>query len=84
MRLARDLHDGVLQSLTGVRFELQHLWSALAGNGSSNTPERLLAMERMLANEQRELRLFIEDLKPATSARRRDPCVSGSPISAIA
>ena len=62
VRLARDLHDGVLQSLTGVRFQLQ----ALADDTDSTPPIRdhLLAIERAIAIEQRELRMFIEDLKP--------------------
>jgi signal transduction histidine kinase len=62
IRLARDLHDGVLQSLTGIRFQLQ----ALADEQPSPSPisDRLLAVERAIAIEQRELRLFIGDLKP--------------------
>ena len=62
--MARDLHDGVLQSLTGVRLELQAIGAAAA----EKTRERLLSLERALAIEQRELRFFIEDLKPAAIA----------------
>ena len=62
--LARDLHDGVLQSLTGIRFELQAVASTLATDTTDAGRDRLLAIERALAIEQRELRLFIEDLKP--------------------
>jgi signal transduction histidine kinase len=60
--LARDLHDGVLQSLTGVRLELQSAATDLQGNISVR--ERLLALERALAIEQRELRLFIDQTQP--------------------
>lgn len=62
IRVARDLHDGVLQSLTGIRLRLQ----GLADNPDAPLAARdsLLAVERALAIEQRELRLFIEDLKP--------------------
>jgi signal transduction histidine kinase len=64
IQLARDLHDGVLQSLTGIRYELQAIAGALASDTTGASRDRLLAIERALAIEQRELRLFIDDLKP--------------------
>jgi signal transduction histidine kinase len=67
IRLARDLHDGVLQSLTGLRLELQSVATQLAPSAAA-AQVRLLAAERALAIEQRELRLFIDELKPATLA----------------
>jgi signal transduction histidine kinase len=63
IRVARDLHDGVLQSLTGIRLRLQSLADELDTPASGR--DRLLALERAIAIEQREIRLFIEDLKPA-------------------
>src|SRR5437867_9321931 len=68
IRLARDLHDGVLQSLTGIRLELQAMAAAAASDEPEMRRDRLLASERALAIEQRELRFFIEDLKPAPIA----------------
>jgi signal transduction histidine kinase len=67
IRLARDLHDGVLQSLTGVRLQLQ----AMAEEALAQAPpkERLLAIERAIAIEQRELRLFIDNVRPETQPR---------------
>jgi len=62
MRVSRDLHDGVLQALTGIRLELQDL--AQDSAVQSATQGRLLAAERALATEQRELRRFIDGLKP--------------------
>jgi signal transduction histidine kinase len=62
IRVARDLHDGVLQSLTGIRLRLQALADSTAA--PADTRDSLLAVERAIAIEQRELRLFIEDLKP--------------------
>jgi signal transduction histidine kinase len=63
--LARDLHDGVLQSLTGLRFELQSVATHLIEE-SPAVRDRLVAIERALASEQRELRLFIDDMTPAS------------------
>ena len=63
-RVSRDLHDGILQGLTGIRLELQHI----AGDDELPTPlgDRLLATERALAIEQRELRRLVEGLKLPT------------------
>jgi signal transduction histidine kinase len=68
LSVASDLHDGVLQSLTGIRFELQDVASQLNSDASRTQRERLLAVERSLAIEQRELRLFIDSLRPRTEA----------------
>jgi signal transduction histidine kinase len=66
IRVARDLHDGVLQSLTGIRLQLQAF--ADRPEAPANVADHLLAMERAIAIEQRELRRFIEDLKPSSRA----------------
>jgi signal transduction histidine kinase len=66
---ARDLHDGILQSLTGVRLELQAL-----AMGDSPDSRRLVALEQALAVEQRDLRRVIDghgtDMDPGTLASR--------------
>ena len=68
LRVARDLHDGVLQSLTGIRLELQDVAAALGTDSADSQRYRLLAIERTLAIEQRELRMFIDSLKPRAEA----------------
>lgn len=67
INLARDLHDGVLQSLTGIRLDLQTLANATDDRSPART--RLLAIERAMALEQRELRRFIDGLKPSPIIR---------------
>ncbi|MBI4737242.1 MAG: ATP-binding protein, partial [candidate division NC10 bacterium] len=64
IRLARELHDGVLQSLTGAALQLQTIrrlfeWDPRAAQ------DRLLEIQRLIADEQRDLRFFIQELKPA-------------------
>jgi len=66
IRLARDLHDGVLQSLTGIRLKISAAVSDI--EGSPVARERLSAIERALAIEQRELRRFISGLGPGRSS----------------
>lgn len=66
LRVSRDLHDGVLQALTGIRLTLQTI--ADGEQVQSPTHGELLAIERALAIEQRELRLFIDELKPSAGA----------------
>jgi len=71
IRLARDLHDGVLQSLTGIRLEIRALATSV-DDSASEIRDRLFALERALAIEQRELRLFIGGLKPAPDGAGSD------------
>ena len=61
LRVARDLHDGVLQAMTGIRLTLQELAEQ---SEQDETAAALLASERTLALHQRELRTFIEELRP--------------------
>jgi signal transduction histidine kinase len=75
IRVARDLHDGILQALTGIRLELQHV-AARERQGSSALPaadSRLVDLESAIATEQRELRRLIDDLRPSPVLRDESP-----------
>ena len=66
LRLSRDLHDGVLQVLTGAALKLQ-----AALHEHTVPPElrsRLSELGALLAAEQRELRGFITRLRPGAAA----------------
>ncbi|WP_207541311.1 sensor histidine kinase [Sabulicella rubraurantiaca] len=58
VRLARDLHDGVLQSLTAASIHLK-LCSQQAGSGA--LAEQLTLIRETLTGEQRRVRNFVED-----------------------
>ena len=75
IRLARDLHDGVLQSLTGIRLEIQAVAGAL--DSAPTVRDRILGLERALAIEQRELRFFISGLGRAGSGVRDHDSLAG-------
>lgn len=64
IRLARDLHDGVLQSMTGIALRLQAVRRQLDDDPAS-AREGLEEVQRLIALEQRDLRFFIQELKPA-------------------
>ena len=62
MRLARNLHDWLLQSLTGASLQIEVARRALgAGNPAD---ERLVKIQELLESDQRELRVFITKLRP--------------------
>jgi len=63
MRLARDLHDGVLQTLTGTALQLQTA-ERLIGRDPAEARAVLGGVQRTIADEQRDLRFFIQELKP--------------------
>jgi signal transduction histidine kinase len=65
MRLARELHDGVLQSLAGAALQLEAI-SQLIDIDPKAAQERLHAVSELIAGEQRELRRWIERLQPST------------------
>ena len=67
LRLARELHDGVLQSLAGAALQLE-VMSRLIDENPAAARERLKDIEKLIAEEQRELRLWIQKLQPTMPA----------------
>jgi signal transduction histidine kinase len=65
LRLARELHDGVLQALTGATLQLEAL-SRLIDENPSAARTRLQIIEQLIAEEQQELRKWIQKLKPTS------------------
>jgi signal transduction histidine kinase len=66
VRLARDLHDGVLQSLTAAALNLETA-QRLVDADPQGARERLRDIQGVIAAEQRDLRTHIEQLKPPYS-----------------
>jgi signal transduction histidine kinase len=67
MRLTRDLHDGVLQSLTAGALQLNLAEKALDQDRRS----RLEVVKQLLAKEQRRIREFVDDVLPKPRAEER-------------
>lgn len=71
IRLARDLHDGVLQFLAGAAL---HLDAVTRTPGlPDDARERISGLRAALKDEQRELRGFIAAMRPAGAASREPP-----------
>lgn len=62
-RMARDLHDGVLQSLTGIGLRLEAVRRQLDHDPPA-ARELLGELQRLIALEQRDLRFYLQDIKP--------------------
>ena len=66
MRLTRDLHDGVLQSLTAAALQLNLTEQALDHERGS----RLNLVKQLLAKEQRRIREFVDETFPKRGAKK--------------
>lgn len=62
-RLARDLHDSVLQDLTAAGLQLK----AAAGGRMDALPARIDEVNALLAAQQRRIRDFVENVRPSPS-----------------
>jgi signal transduction histidine kinase len=65
LRLARNLHDGLLQSLTGMSLQMAAVRRLLEENLHA-ARDHLLEIQRLIADEQRDLRFLVRELKSAT------------------
>ncbi|HYM60979.1 MAG TPA: histidine kinase [Thermoanaerobaculia bacterium] len=63
IRLARDLHDGLLQSLAGAALQLETIHILLERDPAA-ARARLRTVQEIIAADQSELRTFITQLRP--------------------
>ncbi|MBK5258731.1 MAG: hypothetical protein JJE51_04000 [Thermoanaerobaculia bacterium] len=70
IRVARDLHDGLLQSFTGVVLQLETIHSMLESQ-PAEARKIITETQATIMADQRELRRFVEQLRPRPS--RREP-----------
>ncbi|HJV64840.1 MAG TPA: histidine kinase [Geomonas sp.] len=71
IRLARDLHDGLLQSLTGAALQLETAQRLMEAEPQT-ARQRIQEIQRLLAAEQRDLRSQITDLRPLLPDRPQE------------
>jgi signal transduction histidine kinase len=71
VRFARELHDGVLQSLTGLALQLKAVRRLLETNQTARgtARARIAEIENLVGAEQRDLRHFVRQLKPSPLSR---------------
>lgn len=62
LRISRDLHDGIVQSLAGVGLRLQSFRQRFAGQEEAS--EELRRLQGVLERDQRELRNIVRELRP--------------------
>lgn len=63
IRVARDLHDGLLQSFTGVVLQLETIHS-LIEKQPEEAQRMITDIEGLIMSDQRELRSYVEQLRP--------------------
>ena len=71
LRVAWDLHDGLLQSLAGAALQLQVLTRLLEEDPPAARAQ-LAEIQRLITADQRDLRFYIEELKPVRAQGEGD------------
>ena len=82
-RLARDLHDGLLQSLAGTALQLESVRRTVVDEPAA-AAARLDDIIASIAGEQRALRTFIRDLKPIPPLAAPAPSALRGKLEALA
>jgi signal transduction histidine kinase len=72
LKLARDLHDGLLQSLTAIKLQLERVHHLVRFN-AEEAQGSLRAVQELIAHDQQELRAFITQLRPRALAAHSLP-----------
>jgi signal transduction histidine kinase len=76
VRLARDLHDGLLQSLTGAALQMEAA-RRLMETDPQAAQKLLMEIQQLIAAEQQDLRLHIRELKPSVpNFREKDSALA--------
>lgn len=65
VRLADELHDGLLQSMTVMSFKLGAVQRLLSNGRPEEAAAEIEGMEELISGEQRELRRLVGQMKPA-------------------
>jgi len=63
-RVARELHDGVIQSLIGLEMQVEVWRRSAAGDDDPSAGERLTRIQQVLRGEILDLRDLMQQLKP--------------------
>jgi signal transduction histidine kinase len=61
MRILRDLHDGILQSLTAAALQLK----MIASHAGERVGEEIDSVRRLIMGEQRRIRAFVDGRQPS-------------------
>lgn len=70
LRISRELHDGIVQSLGGAGLQLQAIRKQLPPDFPA--AERLGHVQRVIEHDQRELRAIVRELRPHDARAGRD------------